>query len=407
VSRGPARLAPIRVLYIHSVAAFGGASRSLLDLIRAFPPGGVEPRIVAPRGQVAAIFAKEGLPVIAVRGIMKFDCAWIGYWHGWRWIILLRELFYVPFTIWAVLRAHRLWRDVELVHVNEISALLAVALAKIVFRKPVVVHVRSVQRSVDIPLRRRLVDAVMARYADAAIAIDRTVGRSVALRVPTKIIHNGYRQAGTTGEARPRRRFTVGMIGTLMVFKGVSDFLEAARLCIERGNDCDFVLVGDDARQMPGWRQRLMLRLGISHEARQEAERFIASHGLGDRVRLEGFRLDIENVYQGLDVLCFPSHLNAVGRPVIEAAVHGVPSIVAITDPESDTLVHQVTGLAVVPRDHRALAQAIEHMYLHPAECRRMGEAARRLALENFDSRKNAARVLDLYQRVLAGAGSE
>jgi hypothetical protein len=34
-----------------------------------------------------------------------------------------------------------------------------------------------------------------------------------------------------------------------------------------------------------------------------------------------------------------------------------------------------------------------------------MGEAAYRLALQNFDSQKNAARVLEIYQRLLAASG--
>ena len=33
---------PLRVLYLHHIGPFGGASRSLLDLVLAFPKGAVE-----------------------------------------------------------------------------------------------------------------------------------------------------------------------------------------------------------------------------------------------------------------------------------------------------------------------------------------------------------------------------
>jgi glycosyltransferase involved in cell wall biosynthesis len=87
---------------------------------------------------------------------------------------------------------------------------------------------------------------------------------------------------------------------------------------------------------------------------------------------------------------------------VFEAAFWKVPSIVAVRDPQPDTMVHRETGLCIEPGDPSAIAEAIAYFSRNPLEVARMGEAARRLALENFDSRKNAARVLEIYRRVLA-----
>lgn len=399
------RPVPINVLYIHPVSTFGGASRSLLELLQAFPAGSVHPRVIVPRGQVAEILDQKGMPVLTARGIMQFDCTRFGYYRGRRWLILLRETFYFPFTLWAMLCARRMWRDIHVVHVNEVTALFPVVLAKAIFRGPVVVHVRSVQQAEAIPLRRRLLESVLRRYADAVIAIDGTVGRSLPPDIHTEVIHNGFTPPPTlaTNHDKPRR-YTVGMVGNLLEFKGVSEFLEAAQICITREMDAEFVLVGENTRQLSGWRRYVMKRLGFAHDTTREAQRFINEHGLSERVRLLGFRLDIENVYQELDVLCFPSHLNAVGRPVLEAAFFGVPGIVAVTNPDSDTLVHGTTGLSVPPKDPQALADAIEYFYRHPEERHRMGRAAYHLAIENFNSRKNAGKVLALYQRLLARA---
>jgi glycosyltransferase involved in cell wall biosynthesis len=119
---------------------------------------------------------------------------------------------------------------------------------------------------------------------------------------------------------------------------------------------------------------------------------------------LLGFTSEIARAYQRMDVLCFPSHYDAPGRPIFEAAFLGVPSIVAVREPRPDTLVHGVTGLAVAPRAPLLLADAIESLARDHERCRAMGRAARQMAEENFSVQRNAQRLLQLYQRVATPA---
>lgn len=105
-------------------------------------------------------------------------------------------------------------------------------------------------------------------------------------------------------------------------------------------------------------------------------------------------------------MLCFPSHLNAAGRPVFEAAFFKVPSIVAMQNPRADTMIDGETGICIAPKDAQALARAIEYFYARPEEVRRMGEAAYRLALRDFDTKKNACRMLAIYQQCRSSAGA-
>jgi glycosyltransferase involved in cell wall biosynthesis len=190
------------------------------------------------------------------------------------------------------------------------------------------------------------------------------------------------------------------MVGNLLSLKGVFDLLEAARRCLAQGANVDFVIVGANPRRLSGLTGALLERLGFAHDVEAELSRFVAEHGLQDRVHRLGFTPDVTAVYRSLDVVCFPSHLDAVGRPVLEAAWVGVPSIVAVDHPSPDTFVPGETGVQVPARDPAALATAIEQLSLRRHDVRRMGQAARRLAEANFDSRKNAHRVLEIYQRL-------
>src|SRR5262245_4894444 len=382
---------PMKVLYVHHIGPFGGASRSLLELLLAFPKGAVQPLLVAPHGSAADLFERSGFEVLRVLGISRYDTTAYGHYRGLRWLILLREIWLLPFTLLALWKASRRWRDVDLIHITDVTILGVGLAAKRMLGKPLVVHARSVQQ----PSRL----GSLAR-ADAIVAIDETVRASLPASVPVHVIHNGF----TPAPSAPRMTslhagsLRVGMVGTLLALKGVFEFLEAARLVLAQGANVDFVLVGSNTRKLGGVKARLLQALGFAQDVEAGVERFIAEHNLGERVHRVEFVADVSSVYESLDVVCFPSHLDAIGRPVIEAAWHSLPSIAAVSEPLADTFVPGETGIQVPARDADALARVILDLEKNRQEVKRMGAAARLLAERNFDSRRNAAKVLELYR---------
>ncbi len=403
---------PLSVLYIHPSGTFGGASRSLLEMLRAFQAGSVAARVISQRGRVPEMLAREGVPVIATRGIAQFDNTRYGYYRGLRWLVLLRELSFWWSMRRALQAAQAEWPRPDIVHVNELTAIPAALLAKKLFGAPVVMHVRSVQRPMAIGLRGRLLRELVGRCVDQLVAIDTTVRESLPADLPVAIVHNGFPGAPAAARACParagtgRRRLRIGFVGLLLKLKGIYEFIEAARLCAERGLDVEFVIAGENARVLRGLKGYLLKRFNFAADVRADLERYIAEHALEGRVKLIGFTADVKAVYDGLDVLCFPSHLDACGRPVFEAAFSRVPSIVAVSDPKPDTIVHGETGLCIPARDPKALADAVEHFCTRPEEVERMGEAAYRLAMENFDIAANAAKMLAIYRRLVARPGA-
>jgi glycosyltransferase involved in cell wall biosynthesis len=103
-------------------------------------------------------------------------------------------------------------------------------------------------------------------------------------------------------------------------------------------------------------------------------------------------------------VLLFPSHFDAPGRPVFEAAFSSVPSIVSVDKPRADTLVHGETGLAIPVKSPSKLAEAILYFADNPSEVQRMGAKAKQLADSNFDPATNARKLLAVYTRVIRDA---
>jgi glycosyltransferase involved in cell wall biosynthesis len=377
-------------------------------MIAAFPAGSVAAHVIVPRGRVADMLMHAGAKVMQVAGISQFDCTRYGHYRGFRWLILLRELFYLPATLRALLDARRRWRAIDLVHVNDTTQAVCILLAGRVFRMPLIVHARALLAGDSIPRRSRWLARLLARRAAAVIAIDETVRATLPREIAVDVIHNGF-APGLCAAASPPGALSalspsslkVAMVGSLSPMKGVYEFVEAARILAAKGLEVDFILVGDDIRALAGLRGWFLRTLGFARPVRAELERYVAAHGLAKRVHFIGFTTEIKAVYDAIDLVCFPSHLDAPGRPVFEAAFSGVPAIVAVREPRADTLIAGETGVCVPARDPQALAGAIESLYHDRASLERMGQQARSLALRNFDVHRNAASVLALYRRLL------
>lgn len=395
--------APISVLYIHCVGAFGGSSRSLLEVLRAFPEARVKAHLVTQRGKVTEVFRQQGIPVIETGGISQFDNTDYGHYRGRRWLVLLREIYYAGFTLAALLRARRSWNDIEVVHVNDITMLLPVVLGKLLFRRPVVVHARCLQDTSKASWGTSLVRFVLTRFADAVIAIDENVKSSLPSGVSAQAIHNGL-SLDMDGDRSGRRTLEndglvrFGMVGTLVFPKGVLDFIEAARLCVQRNVRARFVIIGEDRRTLSGLHGLLIRRLRLGHNMSADIQRYIREHRLEGQVEFRGFMTDLQQIYGEMDVLCSPTHVNAVGRPVFEAAFFRVPSLISAVNPQQDMFIDGQTAMCIEPRNPETLAAAMQYLAEHPDEIKRMGELAHQFAIEHFDIRKSSQQLFRVYQ---------
>lgn len=394
---------PIRVLYVHHAAPFGGASRSLLEMIQSFPRDSVQPLVLTRRGQFLKILEDAGVAVLGCGGIAQFDHTRYSHYRGWRWLVLLRELFFLPSTLSGLLAARRLWGRVDLVHVNEVTLLPAIWLARRLFGCPVIVHVRSVQQ----PLRgwrRRLIGSVLRSSVQRLIAIDETVKASLDPSLNPVVIHNSLRIVqGEEAPARADGRFTVGMVGGLSRAKGCLEFVEAAALCRTGGTNMRFVFVGQSMRSRSPVRDFILRLLGVSQEIEDELKARIEALSLTDVIEFWPFTTELAKIYRQFDLVCFPSHFDAPGRPVFEAAFFGVPSIAAVTCPMNDTLVDGVTAVVVPSHSPQRLAEAILSLHANPDKRAELGRNAQALARRHYDADTNAREVLGLYRSVLNG----
>lgn len=397
----------IRVLYIHMIGAFGGASRSLAEAVQAVGPSELKAHFVVPAGTAAEHFGDLG-EVVAARGLAQFDNTRYSHYRGLRWLVLTREIGYLPSTVSALFKARRRWPDIDVVHVNEFTGIVPWLLARWLFNVPVIVHVRSVANN-DASLRTRFVSHLLRHKTKAVIAIDETVKTSLPPDLAVDVIHNSFSQTASVvgtdlfaNHQMRRSSFKVGFVGNLLRVKGIHELVEAARITRDAGLDVEFIIVGGDAAPAKGLRAWIARLLGVAQNSGDEVRDAIAAHGLARDFHFIGATKDIAQAYAKMDALCFPSHFDAPGRPIFEAAFAGIPSIVAVNKPKPDTIIDGVTGIAIPPRNAAALASAITELASNRERAAAMGKAANQLAERNFDPVENGMQLLAVYRRILA-----
>ncbi|OJW28115.1 MAG: glycosyltransferase family 1 protein [Rhodospirillales bacterium 69-11] len=118
--------------------------------------------------------------------------------------------------------------------------------------------------------------------------------------------------------------------------------------------------------------------------------------GLGDRLKLLGYREDVPALMAAADVFTLPSHFEGLPMSVIEAMLTGLPVVATDVRGPAEQVMPGETGLLVPPADAAALADALGRLARDPDLRARMGAAGRRRALDCYDEAKVLARTLDL-----------
>ena len=118
--------------------------------------------------------------------------------------------------------------------------------------------------------------------------------------------------------------------------------------------------------------------------------------GLGDRLKLLGYRHDVAAVLAAADIFTLPSYFEALPMSVIEAMLSGLAVVASDINGPNEQVVEGVTGLLVPPRQPAALAAALARLAGDADLRARMGAAGRARALDRYDEAKIVARTLDL-----------
>jgi len=176
----------------------------------------------------------------------------------------------------------------------------------------------------------------------------------------------------------------VVMLPARMIYdKGVEDFVDAARLCQERGVDARFVLVGESD---PGNPNSIPTEtLGTWHRE--------------GPVDWWGYSDDMPATLNRASIVCLPSrYREGIPKVLIEAAATGRP-LVATDAPGCREIVRDGdTGRLVPVGNPEQLATTLQTLVDSLDRLRGMGKRARQVAVEEYDVNRVVEATLEAYR---------
>lgn len=183
-------------------------------------------------------------------------------------------------------------------------------------------------------------------------------------------------------ETKPNATFNVGYIGTVDFIKMHPRYVElSARVDVPAPR---FIVCGGG---------------GAYSALRRQAEAL----GAADRFDLRGHVSDVASVIAELDVFGYPlceDNYSAAELVLQEVMYAGIPAVVMPYGGAQCCVAHGHTGL--VARDEDDYVHAIECLYAHPEERRRLGHAAREHAIRSWSPGPLEAQWKEAYEELLA-----
>lgn len=364
-----------RIAYIPSSTFIGGGNRSLQSLWSNIPTDEFQP---------VAFVPADG-PMYSECRATGVDCEIVDLVQP----TLLRPL--------ETIRNQRKWQEIlsrhriDLIHANDAHSARRVMLAARALGIPVLCHVRCELT----PEGAKWVFRWMPKPAVFIFnshAMQNEIGGEFGVSCPQSrqvVIHNGVDMALYPGGVKDSGTgsLRVALVANLLPLKGQAEFLEMARLLVDRGLDVEFWLAGGE---LPGGDFGKKLKL-LSHDLRLE-----------NCVRFLGFCNDVPALLKEIDVLVSASHYEAFGRSVAEAMAAGVPVVATDVGGVGEIVADGETGFLVPPHDPGVLADRVE-LLLRDAELRaRLGQAGRVRASQQFSATAHAQKVIDVYRSILS-----
>ncbi len=234
---------------------------------------------------------------------------------------------------------------------------------------------RIIFRRVNFPLRKNPISRLKYSWGiDCIVAISESIsfqlqsGGVPASRI--RIIYEGMDLALYPPRSEPRNHApgeptVVGTVAHLSEEKGLFYLVEAAAMIPDVCSKLRFVIVGDG-------------------KCRQSLEDQVRSRGLQDCFEFIGFVESPAEQIRRFSIFVLPSLSEGLSSAILTAMATALPVIATDVGGIPELIRNGENGLLVPPRDHRALARAIEELVDDPEKALEMGRQGRMRMEKNF-----------------------
>lgn len=377
-----------RILFVESYPhSLYGQQETLLALLQRCGDACIAPTVATPMaGAFVDALRTRGLAVEIVP--QPDSLARYGgelYREGWR-----RRARSLRQTV-AYVRTLRRWlrqRRFDALFCNDMRGLLTFGLAARTAGIPVLIWDKldkphGVLDWLQLPLATRnlvISDAVCVKYPSWQLRFFRHRIRRIfdGVAIPAERPTGGVRDL-------ERREVVVAIVGSVTPRKGHDLLLEAFRRARDTLPGLELWVIGDASGDADlAYRDRLAAAVG--------------------GVTWLGFRDDVPELMRRIDILASPSRHEGMGRVNVEAMAAGKPVVGSAHTGIAEVVVDGETGFLVDPNDVETFAERLVRLGRDPELRRRLGEAGRKRAEQEFEQDTQLRKVLDELRAIAAVA---
>lgn len=282
---------------------------------------------------------------------------------------------------------------IDLIYSNTTGVFIGAFLAK----KRNIKHVWHIHEIITNPkVFTKVMAFLLERYSDNIIVVSDSVKVHWAKYVKRKPITRIYNGIDTSlygqGESLLRQElnlsksdFLVGMIGRVNHWKGQDYFLDIAKIILKTEPDTKFIIAGDAFPGNEFFVEKLMIRI--------RAEKLL------DSIYYIGYRTDIPNILNAIDVFVLPSILpDPFPTVILEAMASSKPVIATNHGGAMEMVSEGESGILIPFNDASESAKQILSIIGDQEKISNMGKKAK-LRIDNLYSherfRKN---ILNIFQ---------
>lgn len=178
-------------------------------------------------------------------------------------------------------------------------------------------------------------------------------------------------------------KFTVLFVGQMKVGKGIFDLVKAAEILKEE--NISFIFVGDF----------------LDEATKREWFEYKELNGINN-IEWLGQKAEIYKWMQASDLLVLPSHegVEGMGRVIFEAMACGTPVIASDTSGVREAITPE-TGILFPEKSAKDIAKAKLELMNNRTKREQFIKAGRKRAMEVFDIKIHARKVMDLYEKMV------
>ncbi len=238
------------------------------------------------------------------------------------------------------------------------------------------------------------------KRVDKAISISKVISQNLLDTCPLEpgkieLIHNWTdlkkfdpakynKTAARTELGIKENDIVIGMSARFSPGKGHEEFIIAAKK-INKDN-LRFMFVGEASRG--------------EQEYADKIKQMIKDYGIEQKTIFTGYRSDMPEVLNTMDIFAFPSHSEAFGIALIEAMAMGKPSVATRSDGILDIAVDGETSLLFEKQNPEDLAEKLNILAESGELRQRMGKAARLRVENNFGKEDQIGKIILLYNKL-------